>query len=160
MRSRLATLAALLPLSSDALLISTAALSRPTRTSEYSWAGALVNRDIEHDDADAHPPLPRMEVCRARCAPATNLTRVCRIHLRGRHEFNPPLPYSRGVASSPRTQLVDMQLLDMELYDRECSMMEDWHERLLSDHGAFAGDDEDVMHFEDDTLAGSAFIRS
>jgi hypothetical protein len=52
-----------------------------------------------------------------------------------------------------------MQMLDMELYDRECALMDDWNARLLSEDGAFAVDDEDLVHYEDETLAGSAFIR-
>ena len=57
---RLALLAALLP-HAAALTISTAHVGRTSSAAaEYSWASALVNRDVTADDAHTPPPQPRM----------------------------------------------------------------------------------------------------
>merc|ERR1719163_490858 len=60
---RLAWLLVALPLA-EALTITAATPGRaaPAAAAEYSWAHALVNRDISADDLDAAPPPPRMEL--------------------------------------------------------------------------------------------------
>ena len=53
-----------------------------------------------------------------------------------------------------------MQVLDMELYDRECTMLEEWEQKLLAgDEVLSFSDDDDVLHYEDESLIASAFIR-
>ena len=53
--------------------------------------------------------------------------------------------------------LADMQKLDMELYDMETRVAEEWNARLLADT---AYDEDDIVHYDDDALLASAFIRS
>lgn len=56
----------------------------------------------------------------------------------------------------PRMELLDMQHLDMELYDMEQRLQDQWQERLM---GMSMGDEDDMVHYDNDSLAASAFIR-
>ena len=65
---------------------------------------------------------------------------------------------SAALPPMPRMDLVDLQRLDMELYDLEMRQAQEWQDQLLEERGV-ALDADDIVHYEDDSLLDSAFIR-